>query len=98
MTVLARVQEVEPLDGRVLRVVFSDGLVRELDFAGVLTGVLASIDDDEQFAAAAVDPVAGTVGFPNGIDFDPDVLHGDADPAAGLQPVLVREYRLEHTL
>ena len=97
MTGLARVQGVDALGGRVLRVVFSDGSVRELDFAGVLTGVLASIDDDEVFAAAAVDPVAGTVCFPGGIDFDPDVLHGDADPASGLQPVLVREYRLERT-
>jgi hypothetical protein len=29
------------------------------------------------FASVAVDPVAGTVAWPNGIDLDPDTLHGD---------------------
>jgi hypothetical protein len=48
------------LEGRVLRVVFSDGLIRELDFAGVSTGVLAALDDDQVFGAAAVDGAAGT--------------------------------------
>jgi len=97
MAALVRVQDVDVLGGRVLRIVFSDGLVRELDFAGVLTGVLAALDDDEVFGAASVDEVAGTVCFPGGIDFDPDVLHGDAAAATSLQPSLVREYRPEHT-
>ncbi len=97
MAGLVRVQHVEVLEGRALRLVFSDGLVRELDFAGVLTGVLTALDDDEVFGAASVDGVAGTVCFPGGIDFDPDVLHGDEAAASSLQPSLVREYRLEHT-
>ena len=45
-----------------------------------------------------VDPVAGTVSFPGGIDFDPDVLHGDAVAAGPQQPVLVHQYRLEHSV
>ena len=97
MTTLARVTAVEHLGSRALSVTFSDGLVRELDFADSLPGVLASIDDDESFAAAAVDPVAGTVAWPNGIDLDPDVLHGDHEAAAVAQPRLLREYRLEPT-
>ncbi len=97
MAALVRVQDVAVVEGRVLRVVFSDGLVRELNFAGVLTGVLAALDHDEVFGAASVDEVSGTVCFPGGIDFDPDVLHGDAAAASPLQPSLVREYRLEHT-
>ena len=43
MAALARVTVVEHLGGRTLRVGFSDGLVRELDFAGKLPGVLAAI-------------------------------------------------------
>jgi hypothetical protein len=45
----ARVTDVEHLGGRVLRVVFADGLVRELDFSGALPGVLSVIDDDAVF-------------------------------------------------
>ena len=87
--------EVEYLRGRVLRVVFSDGLVRELDFAAVLVGVLADLDSDATFAAVAVDQVTGTLSWPGGIDLDPDVLHGDHEPATGRNARLMREYRLQ---
>lgn len=95
-TDLARVTAVGHLGARALSITFSDGLVRELDFADALPGVLASIDD-ASFAAAAVDPVAGTVAWPNDIDLDPDVLHGDQQSATATQPRLLREYRLECT-
>ena len=98
MVALARVREVTVTGARLLRVVFTDGLVRELDFTGVLVGVLAVIDSDEAFAAAGVDVVAGTVSWSQGVDLDPDVLHGDAVPASVSAPRLVREYRLEHTV
>jgi hypothetical protein len=88
---LVRVTEVGVVGARVLRVVFSDGLVRELDFAGCREGLFASLRDDEVFRAVVVDPVAGTVSFPGGIDFDPDVLHGDATAASPQHPVLVRQ-------
>ena len=89
----ARVTNVEHLGARVLRLGFSDGLVRELDFAGTLTGILAIIDDDAVFGTVHVDQVAGTVCWPGGIDLDPDVLHGDHAPASGQSARLVREYR-----
>lgn len=97
MATLTRVTDVEHLGARVLRVVFSDGLVRELDFAGRLPGVLATIDHDVAFAGVTVDSVAGTVCWPNGIDLDPDVLHGDQVSASAVQPRLLREYRLQQT-
>ena len=92
MRTLARVTDVEPLGGRSLRVTFSDGLVRELDFASRLPGVLASIDDEASFAKVTVDSVAGTACWPNGIDLDPDVLHGDHASTSAVQPRLLREY------
>lgn len=97
MVGLARVTDVEYLGERVLRIGFSDGLVRELDFAEVFSGVLAAIDDEALFAAVEVDEVAGTVCWPGGIDLDPDVLHGDHPAATGHQPNVVRAYRLERT-
>jgi hypothetical protein len=93
----ARVSDVEVIAERTLRVVFTDGLVREIDFTGVLSGVLAELDSDEVFAAVDVDPVAGTLSWPGGIDMDPDVLHGDEPAASPAAPRLVREYRVERT-
>lgn len=93
----ARVASVEYLGGRVLRLIFTDDVVRELDFDGALPGFLAVVDDDETFASASVDPVAGTLSWPGGIDLDPDVLRGSEVPADARQPRLVAEYRLQQT-
>lgn len=93
----ARVTGVEYFGDRLLRLVFSDGLVRELDFHDALSGVLATIDDDAAFSRASVDPIAGTVCWSGGIDLDPDVLHGDMEPASQHGFRVVREYRLQQT-
>ena len=92
---VARVIEVEHLGGRVLRVMFSDGLVRELDFAGALPGVLAIIDDDDVFPTVTIDRVSRTVTWPAGVDLDPYVLHGDETAANGTGPRVLREYHRE---
>lgn len=95
---LPRVVDVEPLGGLRLRVRFSDDLVRELDFAGVFAGgVLESLNDPAMFARARVDDAAGTVTWPNGVDLDPDVLHGDHEPADGRTPAVLAEYHLRDT-
>lgn len=95
MAPLVRVTAVQHLGGRLLRVTFSDGLVRELDFGGELIGALSTLDDDHRFASAALDATAGTVCWPGGIDLDPDVLHGNFEAASAVRPRLVREYRLQ---
>ena len=93
----ARVASVEHLGDRLLRLVFTDGLVRELDFTDAMPGVLAAIDDDTVFPTAVVDPVAGTLSWSIGVDFDPDVLHGDQVASNACGPRLVSEYRLQET-
>jgi Protein of unknown function (DUF2442) len=93
MSDLVRVVNVEYLGDRTLRITFSDCLVRELDFANRLHGVLGTFDNEIAFAAVMVDSIAGTVCWPNGIDLDPDVLHGDQPPASATAPRLLREYR-----
>jgi len=95
MVGLARVTDAEHIDGRVLRIEFTDGLVRELDFTGVLAGYLASIDDDAVFSSVAVDSMTGTICWPTGIDLDPDVLRGETPASSAGHARLVREYRLQ---
>jgi Protein of unknown function (DUF2442) len=36
---------------------------------------------DDLFAQVRVDTEIGTITWPNGADLDPDVLHGDHEPA-----------------
>ena len=94
MRTLVRVVAVEPLQGMALRVRFSDGVERDLDLEPMLTsGVFESLRDPAVFAAVAVDRIAGTVMWPNAIDLDPDVLHGDATPMHGPGPRLIAERR-----
>ena len=76
--ILPRVTAVEPLEGFVLRLNFTDGLLRDVDLSGDLWGPMAEpLQDPDYFARVRVDLELGTVVWPNGYDLDPDVLHGD---------------------
>jgi hypothetical protein len=77
-----RIETVEPLDGYVLRLGFSDGSTRDLDLEPELWGpIFEPLRDQEVFRQVAVDDQLGTIVWPNGADMDPDVLHGDRPPA-----------------
>ncbi len=77
-----RVTDVQPLDGYRLRIMFNDGVVREVDFSEDLEraadGTLAEpLRDTDYFRQVRVDEELRTIVWPNGLDADPDVLHGD---------------------
>ena len=68
-----------------LELTFSDDTVAELDFRHRIVdrgGVFGPLEDLEFFAQVSVDPEAGTVVWPNGVDFCPDVLYAEATGAA----------------
>ncbi len=90
---LLRVTSVEPLDGFRLRLTFNDGAVTEADFSDDLRGPLAEpLRDPAYFRQARIDDEARTVVWPNGLDPDPYVLHGDHPPA---EPSSLRVRRLD---
>jgi len=80
-----RVTDVEPLAGYRLRITFNDGVVREVDFAPELEhaeGTLAEpLRDPAYFRQVRVNENSRTIVWPNGLDPDPEVLHGDFEPA-----------------
>jgi hypothetical protein len=77
-----RIETVEPLDGYVLRLGFSDGTTRDVDLEPELWGpVFEPLRDPAVFRQVTVDHELGTIVWPNGADMDPDVLHGDRPPA-----------------
>lgn len=64
-----------------LEVRFSDGTIAEIDFRERIVGrggVFEPLQQVEFFAQVAVDPEAGTLVWPNGVDFCPDVLYAEA--------------------
>ena len=64
---------------RVLRLLFSDGMVGDVDFSAERwTGVLEPLNDSAYFAEVGVDPEAGTVVWPDGIDLAPEPLYEQA--------------------
>jgi hypothetical protein len=76
-----RVSSVRYLHGYRLELVFSDGIVAELDFQRRIVGrggVFAPLNDVEFFRQVTVDREAGTLVWPNGVDFCPDVLYAEA--------------------
>ena len=87
MTDLIKITAVEPLEGCWLRLQFSDGAVKEIDLSGLVArgGVFARIRDDRSaFEQVQVNPESRTIEWPGGVDLDPDVLYGRAEPASGV--------------
>jgi uncharacterized protein DUF2442 len=68
----------------ILHLTFDDGLEIELEFVrGDYEGtVFERLADVKFFEQVQLDAKRGTVVWPNGVDLDPAVLHGDF-PAAG---------------
>jgi hypothetical protein len=57
---------------------FTDGTARELDFRQRIVGrggVFRQLEDIEFFKQVQVETEAGTIAWPNGVDFCPDVLY-----------------------
>ena len=58
-----------------LRLVFNDGTAKRVDVRPLLDGpVFRPLQDPKYFASVSLDPVAGTVVWPNGADFAPEAL------------------------
>lgn len=63
----------------VLRLLFSDGTAGDVDFSAERwTGVLEPLNDPAYFAQVILDPEAGTIAWPNGIDLAPEPLYEQA--------------------
>ena len=65
---------------------FTDGSHGTVDLGPWISGrrgIVAALRDPSLFAQVRIDPEAGTIVWPNGVDMDPDVLfeaaHGVAD-------------------
>jgi hypothetical protein len=90
MAKLVRVRSVRPLGGFRVRLGFTDSSERDIDLEPYLLGPIFEplVRDPELFAAVEVDPMLGTIVWPNGADIDPDVLYHGRRPASWGKPTV----------
>jgi hypothetical protein len=75
----ATITDVRVLDGYRVELAFSDGVRGVVDLANRIVGrggVFGPLEDPEFFRRVAVDNELGTILWPNGADFCPDMLYG----------------------
>lgn len=78
---LPAVVGVAVLGDHLLRLLFSDGTVGDVDFSREhWTGILEPLNDPQYFAQVEVDAEAGTVVWPDGIDLAPEPLYEQTPP------------------
>ena len=77
------VTDVECLGGTRLVLTFDNGDRREIDIASLtdFTGVFEPLKEPAYFRQVRVRPAVGTIVWPNGADFCPDVLFQRSKPA-----------------
>lgn len=89
---LPRVKQVRHVQDYRLELTFTDGIKGEIDFKAQIVrrgGVFLPLEDVAFFRKVEVDADAGTIVWPNGVDFCLDVLYSLATgrPIRVLEPV-----------
>ena len=76
---LVDITAVEVIATYTLRLTFADGTVGDVDFtAREWHGVFEPLRDPDYFARVEVDPEAGTITWPDGLDMAPEPLYDEA--------------------
>jgi len=71
-----RVTDVTWLEDYRLRLVFNDGVAKEVDLRDELYGeIFEPLKDTKFFRRVAVNPETNTIQWPNGADFAPEFLY-----------------------
>ncbi|MFB3816268.1 MAG: DUF2442 domain-containing protein [Candidatus Methylomirabilales bacterium] len=79
---VVRITAVELIGPHSLALRFNDGASRRVDLLPELEGpIFEPLRDPAYFSRVTLDPVAGTVVWPNGADFAPEFLRGQAEEA-----------------
>lgn len=73
---ILRIHEAQVCGSHSLRLTFNDGTSKQVDVSPLLEGpIFEPLRDPTYFASVTVDPVCGTVVWPNGADFAPEALY-----------------------
>ena len=73
---ILRIVEAEVCGSHSLRLAFNDGARKTVDVQPLLSGpIFEPLREPGYFARATLDPICGTVVWPNGADFAPEALY-----------------------
>ena len=77
ITTIPRVRQVDHVSGLTVRLWFTDGLTGEVDLGYLLDRgpIFQPLRQPGYFRTVRVDPILGTVVWPNGADVAPETLH-----------------------
>jgi hypothetical protein len=81
MNLFPRISGVKHIEDFALELTFTDGFKARMDFRKKIIGrggVFEPLENVEFFRRVAVDPEAGTIFWPNGVDLCPDALYSEA--------------------
>lgn len=72
---ILRIRSVEVIGPQQLRLEFNTDVTKEVDLRPLLEGpVFVALWEQRYFATVSIDPVCGTVVWPNGADIAPEAL------------------------
>ncbi len=72
---ILRIREARVCGPHSLRLTFNNGTVKQVNVSPLLDGpVFEPLEDPAYFASVTLDPICGTVVWPNGADFAPEAL------------------------
>ena len=72
---ILRILEAQPVGGYCLRLAFNNGEAKTVDLGTLLEGpVFEPLRKPAYFAQVMLDPVCGTIAWPNGADLAPEAL------------------------
>jgi len=82
---MLRIRTVRLVGERFVTLGLTDGTFRVVDLTPLMRGPVFEplLRDPARFREVRVDPVLGTLVWPDGADLDPDVLLGLEQPASG---------------
>lgn len=83
MSPRARVQNIEPLTGFIVRVTFDNNTQREINLEPYLHGEIFEPIRQNPAIFRAMKIEGGTIAWDNGADIDPDVLYYNLTPCLG---------------
>ncbi len=73
---ILRICEAQVCGPHSLRLTFNDGTTKEVNVRPLLDGeIFKPLREPVYFAAVELDPICGTVVWPNGADFAPEALY-----------------------
>ncbi len=73
---ILRILRARAVGDHLLELEFSDGLHKTVDATALLTGpVFQPLTDPHYFGRVVIDPICGTVVWPNGADLAPEALY-----------------------